>query len=213
MKIFSAGLFALGLLGFTGCSSMSASSKYSKNLPASSSLFLSTYPGISPQARVALADSTHFLQTDPRWAAHTLGGSEQSLEGYGCLVTVAAMALRNLGFQTDPGDLTTRLKANGGFTSTGLLVWSGLERVTGGQARAVFYTRQTDKIVRECLMAGYYPLVKFDLPSRQTHWAMVVMETDHGFYIRDPMVASTIPIPLSARTKTIDAVRCVGMKA
>lgn len=160
-----------------------------------------------------LADKTHYLQTDSRWARQTLGGSGESLEGYGCLVTAAAMALNNLGFRTDPGDLVNRLKANDGFTKNGLLVWSGLEKVTGGKAETLFYQRKDDEIVRRCLSAGYYPLVKFDLPSRRTHWAVIVMETDRGFYVRDPMVASTVPIPLTSRARGIDAVRCVGVPA
>lgn len=168
---------------------------------------------VSPpvNARFILPDNTQFLQTDARWARQTLGGSGESLEGYGCLVTAAAMALNNLGFRTDPGDLVNRLKANGGFTKDGLLVWTGLEKVTGGRAETLFYRRKDDAVVRGCLAAGYYPLVKFLLPSRRTHWAIVVMETDHGFYVRDPMVASSIPIPLVSRARGIDAVRCVGV--
>ncbi len=160
-----------------------------------------------------LADKVQFLQTDKRWARQTLGGSGESLEAYGCLVTAAAMALTNLGFRTDPGDLTNRLKANKGFTSNGLLVWSGLERVTGGQAKTVFYDQKDDRIIRRCLAAGYYPLVKFDLPSRRTHWAVVIKDTPRGFYVRDPMVNSTIPVPLRSRANGIDAVRCIGVRA
>ena len=159
-----------------------------------------------------LADTVQFVQTDKRWSRQTLGGSGESLEAYGCLVTAAAMALTNLGFRTDPGDLTNRLKANAGFTSNGLLVWSGLERVTGGKAKAVFYDQKDDRIIRRCLAAGYYPLVKFDLPSRHTHWAIVIKDTPRGFYVRDPMVNSAIPVPLSSRANGIDAVRCIGVR-
>lgn len=172
-------------------------------------------PKVMPSVNAihVLADNTQYLQTDSRWARQTLGGSGESLEGYGCLVTAAAMALNNLGFRTDPGDLVNRLKANGGFTKNGLLVWSSLEKITGDRAETLFYRRKDDEVVRRCLAAGYYPLVKFDLPSRRTHWAMVVMETDRGFYVRDPMVASSIPIPLTSRARGIDAVRCVGVPA
>jgi len=142
-----------------------------------------------------------------------LGGSYESLESDGCLVTATAMALVNLGFKTDPGDLTNRLKKVNGFTKNGWLVWSGVERATGGKAKTMFYDRKDDGIVRACLAAGYYPLVKFDLPSRKTHWAMVVKDTKNGFYVRDPMVNSSTPIPLSSRANGIDAVRCIGVKA
>ncbi len=169
------------------------------------------------QSGLQLADKVQFLQTDKRWASHTLGGSNESLKSDGCLVTSAAMALVNLGFQTDPGDLTYRLKAYGGFNAQGWLVWSGLEKATSGKAKTVFYngkdSQTNKKDVRSCLAAGYYPLVRFSLPSSKTHWAMVVKDTKQGFFIRDPMVNSMTPIPLSMRTHTIDAVRCIGVRA
>lgn len=160
---------------------------------------------------LALPDKVQFLQTDRRWARQTLGGSHESLETDGCLVTASAMALVNLGFKTDPGDLTNRLKNVNGFTRDGWLVWSGIERATGGVAKTYFYDRKDDEIVRACLAAGYYPLVKFDLPSRRTHWAVVVKDAPQGFYIRDPMVNSKTPVPLSSRARGIDAVRCIGV--
>ena len=160
----------------------------------------------------ALPDRTMFHQQDPKWASQTLGGSGDPLSSDGCLVTAAAMALSNLGFATNPGDLNTRLKAQNGFNARGWLVWSGLERVTGGRAKTRFYKAADDAHVRACLNDGFYPLVKFKLPSRRPHWVVVISDTDHGFYIRDPMVVSRAPIPLSARAPAIDAVRCVGVE-
>lgn len=167
----------------------------------------------SIQVGLQLVDKVQFLQTDKRWAQQTLGGSNESMKSDGCLVTSAAMALVNLGFQTDPGDLAYRLKAYGGFNSQGWLVWSGLEKATSGKAKTVFYKRKDDGAVRSCLAAGYYPLVRFSLPTSKTHWAMVVGDSKKGFFVRDPMINSVTPIPLSSRTKSIDAVRCIGVRA
>lgn len=186
-------------VGLTACASTPA--------PVNTSV-QSTQP-----AKYQLADKVQFLQNDNRWARQTLGGTQESLEDDGCLVTAAAMALVNLGFRTDPGDLTNRLKAYNGFTRNGWLIWSGLERATAGKAKTVFYDTADDETVRSCLTAGYYPLVKFDLPSRRTHWAVVIKETDRGFYVRDPMVSSQTPVPLTSRAKGIDAVRCIGVAA
>ncbi len=174
----------------------------------------STSPMKHPETpRLQLPDKAQFLQTDKRWANETLGGSGESLKSDGCLVTAAAMALVNLGFKTDPGDLTYRLKAYDGFTSQGWLVWRGLEKATAGKAKTYYYKRKDDVVVRSCLAAGYYPLVKFNLPSSKTHWVLVVKETDSGFYIRDPMIGSRTPISLASRTSKIDAVRCIGVRA
>ncbi len=160
-----------------------------------------------------LADRAQFLQTDKRWARQTLGGSYEALSSDGCLVTAAAMALVNLGFRTDPGDLTNRLKSLDGFTKNGWLVWSGVERATGGRAKTLFYNRKDDDTVRACLAADYYPLVKFDLPGGRTHWALVIGESQSGFFVRDPIVNSKRPIALSSRTDKIDAIRCIGVEA
>jgi len=169
-----------------------------------------------PKPGLQLPDTVRFLQTDKRWSRQRIGGSNESIEKEGCLVTATAMALVNLGFETDPGDLNRRLKANGGFNSRGWLVWRGLERATSGAIKTKFYDRKDAQSntsdVRACLAAGYYPLVRFYLPSGQTHWGVVVQDTQQGFYIRDPMVNSSRPIGLSTRTNTIDAVRCVGAK-
>lgn len=160
---------------------------------------------------ISLPDKVQFLQNDKRWASQTLGGTYETLEDDGCLVTAAAMAMVNLGFYTDPGDLTNRLKAYNGFTKNGWLVWSGLERATAGKLKTVFHDQTDDATVRTCLAAGYYPLVKFDLPSRRTHWAMVVGEANKEFYVRDPMVSSRTPVPLKSRANGIDAIRCIGV--
>ena len=190
-----------GMLVLTACSTTP---------PATQSATRST---VQTQSGLQLPDKVQFLQTDKRWARQTLGGSGESLQSDGCLVTAAAMALVNLGFQTDPGDLAYRLKAYGGFNSRGWLVWSGLEKATSGKAKTVFSDRKDDAAVRSCLSAGFYPLVRFNLPSSKTHWAMVVADSKQGFYIRDPMINSNTPIPLSRRTSTIDAVRCIGLRA
>ncbi|PHS39996.1 MAG: hypothetical protein COA91_05050 [Robiginitomaculum sp.] len=161
----------------------------------------------------ALPDRAIFLQTDKRWAHKTIGGSNETIKDDGCLVTAVAMALVNLGYPTDPGDLATRLKANRGFNSRGWLVWDGIERATGGHAHAHFFHDKHDNVVRACLSQGYYPLVRFDLPSRKsTHWVMIVRETANGFAIRDPLIKSAQPVLLNTRTKNIHAVRCIGGK-
>ncbi len=160
---------------------------------------------------VVLPDRANFLQTDKRWSYKTIGGSNETIEDDGCLVTAVAMALVNLGYPTDPGDLSTRLKNNNGFNSRGWLIWDGIERATAGHAHAHFFRDKHDNVIRACLSEGYYPVLRFDLPTRKsTHWVMVVRETAQGFAVRDPLIKSERPVLLNTRTKKIDAVRCVG---
>lgn len=162
---------------------------------------------------IVLPDRASLLQTDKRWAYKTIGGSNETIKTDGCLVTAVAMALVNLGYHTDPGDLATKLKAHRGFNSRGWLVWDGIERATDNYAKAYYFRDKEDSVVRACLAQGFYPLVKFNLPSRQsTHWVVVVRETAQGFAVRDPLIKSKRPILLNTRTKSIHAVRCIGTK-
>ena len=161
---------------------------------------------------VQLPDKIAFMQTDRRWSKYTLGGSGERLSATGCLVTAVAMALRNLDFQTDPGDLSKKLKAYGGFNKSGLLVWAGVERATSGRAKAYFYKNGDANTARACLAAKAYPLVKFTLPNRSAHWVVVLGEQKNDFLVRDPTVKSRAPILLSSRTKRIEAVRCIGLQ-
>ncbi|MEE9347974.1 MAG: hypothetical protein V3U82_07250 [Robiginitomaculum sp.] len=197
----------LCLIGFAALMTACASGP-----PRHASVPDSSKPNLPAGVLAALPDRASFHQQDPRWAKHTLGGSGEALSSDGCLVTATAMALSNLGFTTNPGDLNARLKKQGGYNRQGWLVWSGIERVTGGRAKARFYKTADIAHVRACLADGFYPLVKFKLPSRRSHWAMVVQDRKNGLYVRDPMVTSTVPIPLSARASGIDAVRCVGVE-
>lgn len=211
MKYFK--VLSLGsVLALQACASAPKSGPFTQNHPTDRLSSQQSATARLPNGYISeLPDQVQFHQQDPRWANHTLGGSGESLKTDGCLVTSAAMALYNLGFTTNPADLTARLKAQKGFNARGWLVWSGLERVTGGIAKTRFYNEANDDYVRSCLSDGYYPLVKFKLKSRRSHWVMVVGDTKHGFYIRDPMVTSQTPIALSNRALGIDAVRCIGV--
>ncbi len=163
--------------------------------------------------KLALPDRVAFAQKDPKWANHTLGGSGESLGTDGCLVTAAAMALGNLGFQTDPGDLNTRLKQTQSFTNQGWLIWSGIDKVTKGQATARYYDSVSSEIIEGCMADGYYPLARFILPSGRTHWAVIIRKSEYGFHMRDPLHPSDQPLIFPRGVDAFKAVRCVGMKS
>ncbi len=180
---------------------------------ASASMPLPGGPNYTPiPGELALPDRTAFAQKDPRWALETLGGSGEPLETDGCLVTATAMALGNLGFQTDPGDLNTKLKKVNGFTTRGWLIWSGIDRATSGQATARYYNEVSAGIIDGCLMDGFYPLTSFDLPNGRTHWAVILRKSQYGYHMRDPLHPSNQPLIFPQGVDKFKAVRCVGMK-
>ena len=160
---------------------------------------------------LALPDRVAFRQKDPRWANERLGGSSETLETDGCLVTATAMALGNLGFDTDPGDLNARLKSVGGYTPRGWLIWSGIDKATNGQATARYYDEVNDQVIDECLRDGFYPLTNFDLPNGRTHWAVILRRSANGYHMRDPLHPSNQPLIFPRGVDGFKAVRCVGL--
>lgn len=159
-----------------------------------------------------LRDIVAYSQKDPRWAGERMGGSGASMKAEGCLVTATAMALTNLGFKIDPGGLNAGLKKNGGYTKSGLLVWSAIDRVSRGQATARFYNSVSDEIIMSCMADGYYPLARFILPNGRTHWAMIVHKSARGYHMRDPLHPSKQPLIFGQGISGFKAVRCVGRK-
>lgn len=166
----------------------------------------------APSGTLALPDRAAFLQKDKRWGHHTLGGSGERLSSHGCVVTSAAIALANLGFETDPADLNARLKANGGFNDRGWFVWDSIRKVTGGAAYAKYFDTVNADIIDSCLADGAYPLTRFILPNGRTHWAVVIARDARGYHMRDPLRESNTPLIFPRGAEAFKSVRCIGAK-
>ena len=161
---------------------------------------------------LSLPDRAAFLQKDRRWASDQLGHTASDTMGTdGCLVTASAMALKNLGFETDPGDLNRRLTASDSFTSQGWLIWSGISKVTSGKAKARFHTEVSEDIISSCMRDGYYPMARFVLPNGRTHWAVILKRDAKGFHMRDPLQPSSSPLLFPRGAEAFKAVRCIGL--
>lgn len=158
-----------------------------------------------------LPDRIAFYQKDKRWAEEKLGRTNDTLASDGCLVTAAAMALANLGFQTNPADLNKRLTHTDSFTSRGWLIWDGIRRVTAGKATARFYKSVDIEKIDQCMADGYYPLVQFYLPNGRSHWAMILDRSDKGFHMRDPLRRANQPLIFPHSVEKFRALRCVGL--
>lgn len=160
---------------------------------------------------LSLPDRSAFLQKDKRWASDQLGNSADTMGSDGCLVTASAMALKNLGFETDPGDLNKRLTDADSFTPRGWLIWNGISKVTGGKAKARFYTEVNEGIINGCLRDGYYPMARFILPNGRTHWAVILKRDARGYHMRDPLHPSRSPLLFPRSAEAFKAVRCIGL--
>jgi hypothetical protein len=160
---------------------------------------------------IRLADHAHFQQDDPRWAAMPMGDSfGDQLGPAGCTVTSVAMAMTNLGLPFDPGQLTTALNAENGFTQRSWLVWQALPRVAKGAVRIDIHEQPALDKIDACLARGDYPIVKFYLYKVIPHWAVLVGKHQGTYFMRDPLIDEPHPVPLTRRTSVIHSVRCFG---
>ena len=164
-----------------------------------------------PRGALALPDRSAFYQKDARWAAESLGRTSDTMGSHGCLVTATSMALANLGFQTNPSDLNSRLTDNDGFTKKGWLIWDGIRKVTGGRAAAQYYDEVNEDIINSCMREGDYPLVQFYLKNGRSHWAMILKRDARGYHMRDPLRQSSVPLIFPRDSSAFKAVRCVGL--
>lgn len=210
-------IFAAAAILLSACGSTPAPSKSGNHKSASSSGG-NLYTPI-PQGRgysydgrsLELPDRAAFLQKDKRWASDRLGNSKETMGTDGCLVTASAMALKNLGFETDPGDLNKRLTEADSFTPRGWLIWSGISKVTGGKAKARFYNEVNEGVIDGCLRDGFYPMARFILPNGRTHWAVILKHDARGYYMRDPLHPSKSPLLFPRGAEAFKSVRCIGL--
>lgn len=172
----------------------------------------STTAPVTRGTHISLPDTAVYAQKDARWGGDLMGGSGAKMKDEGCLVTATAMALTNLGYKISPGDLNARLKRNNGYTGSGLLIWSAIERVTSGKMTARYYSDVNEDIIKSCLADGYYPLARFILPNGRTHWSMVVRTSESGYHMRDPLHTSRKPLIFTRGISGFKAIRCVGRK-
>jgi hypothetical protein len=167
--------------------------------------------GVTPDGYAVLPDRVAYLQTDARWAKDRLGNTRSDTMGSdGCLVTAVAMAMTNLGHAVDPSRLNTRLTETGSYTPQGWLIWSGVEKVTKGKARAVYHDSVSPQLIRECMLNGQYPLVRFYLPNGRSHWAMIIAESAEGYRMRDPLRESRKPLIFPNGADAFKSLRCIG---
>jgi ABC-type bacteriocin/lantibiotic exporter with double-glycine peptidase domain len=152
---------------------------------------------------------THFLQTDPRWANETVGGSEEAVASVGCTLCSLAMALNRVGVELDPATLNSALKAHHGYNERGWLLWSAVTPASGNRARAHYYSRFDHGTIDQAMRDRCLPVVKFFLPGGVSHWVVVVGKSGTDYLVRDPLDEAGVPVALSKLTAEIHGLRCV----
>ena len=161
---------------------------------------------------IMLPDQSAFRQDYPEWGAKSLGGTSDTLAGYGCTITSVANAISNLREQSvRPDVLNQSLIENSGYTSRGWLIWSAVSKATQDEVHVKVYNQASHDAIDACMSKGAYPVVKIKLGGVVPHWVLLVGRDKGEYLARDPLLGDNndAPIALSSRSGSIHSLRCV----
>lgn len=143
--------------------------------------------GGEPMKSFSIGSCTHRNQGDPRWGSERLGGSNQSLAAAGCVMCSVSMGLEQFGIAIDPGELTRRVRAAGGFTETGLLDWPAVTKITGGRIEFDIPDAPTHAAIDDALRRHRPVLAKLRLASGVNHWVLITGKDSTEYLMHDPL--------------------------
>ena len=150
----------------------------------------------------------HYLQRDPQWKDETIGSGE-TLAKVGCTVSSLAMALESYGVAFTPKTLNDALKANGGYTRRGWLVWSAVEKVSDGKASVRALDQPTHADLDAALQARQPVLIKVFIEKIIPHWVLLSGKDGTNYLMRDPLDESKSLKPVASYGSEIFGVRIV----
>lgn len=148
-----------------------------------------------------------FKQWDIAWSKQTLGATDSPMGSTGCTVCSLAMALTARGFQFDPASLNGQLATHQAFTSSGLVIWSGVADVTNGGAKTHLDDRPTHATIDSQLAAGNPVIAKVLYDNRIWHWVLITGKSATDYLIHDPLSSGPEHEPMTAYPGGIYAIR------
>lgn len=150
----------------------------------------------------------HYLQRDPQWKDETIGSGE-TLASVGCTVSSLAMALESYGVHFTPKTLNDTLKANGGYTRRGWLMWSAVEKISNRQASVRALDKPTHADLDAALQARQPVLIKVFINKVIPHWVLLSGKDGTNYLMRDPLDESKSLKLVSSYGSEIFGVRIV----
>lgn len=131
-------------------------------------------------------------QQDPAWGGAALGTSAaDTVASSGCAITAVTMMLRYYGVNTDPGALNAWLTVNAGYAFDDELIWSAVNRFSGGQVLFSDWTGPDLGLIRAELDAGRPVIAEVSLGGNQ-HFVLIVGYSGNAFQINDPWFADSV---------------------
>lgn len=154
----------------------------------------------------AIEHVPYFLQKDRSWASGRLGTGGSTMGGEGCTVCCVAMGVSALGRPMNPGEVRAALERTGGFTDSGLLVWSAVGRITDGAVR-VEIPRLSHAVIDTELSEGRPVLAHIMLGETYPHWVLIVGKDGQEYLVMDPLNPMRIVARMSDIAPAIRSIR------
>jgi ABC-type bacteriocin/lantibiotic exporter with double-glycine peptidase domain len=124
-----------------------------------------------------------YKQCDSRWGNEHLGTSSNTICKAGCLMSSAAMALAGTGHNYNPGTLNTWLKANGGYASGDLFVWTAI-----GKLGLTYKGKISNSEIKHHLDSGYVVILNV---HNGGHWVLAHGYSGDNILVNDPGFSTT----------------------
>jgi hypothetical protein len=147
-----------------------------------------------------------FKQNDPRWANDEIGGSREKLGNVGCTVCCVAMLFVQFGIETTPAALNDWLKAHGGYTDQGLLIWEKCAEYSGGRA-VVDYKGEADRGRIDRSLAAGTPVIVKVMAGSVPHWVLIAGKSGGEYMVDDPLGPEQTAVGISRFGPDILALR------
>lgn len=135
---------------------------------------------------LAAIPTPNYLQTDPRWAEDTLGGTREKFANVGCTVCCLAMALDAHGVKVTPKALNDFLKKNGGFTERGWLKWESVPKFSQGKVVMGYIRNPSFQRIDAALKSNQPVIAKVLIDRAVAHWVLIVGKEKKEYLIHDP---------------------------
>lgn len=135
-----------------------------------------------------MAKMLHLSQRDARWATKTIGKTNLTLGRWGCTITCISMLSSFFGCYKSPDVIA---KTPGLFTTDGLILWGGIEKLFGGKLKHVVRIgmrgkpRLDRKRIDDSLLKSPKTAVILEV-ANYSHWVVCVGKYGNDYYVIDP---------------------------
>lgn len=134
-------------------------------------------------------DVPTFVQHFEPWKDQQYGFGSRTIEYAGCALTCLAMVLKYYGINTDPGELNTWLKNNGGYSGTESINWSKVSQKSNGtvycKGSAIIYGSQDLWRINTEIDNGNPVIARMNYQGT-SHYVVICGYNGNQYYINDP---------------------------